>query len=188
MRHLKVDVKRGPISRRPPLPAFPAACFSSHTAPNRPRLWRYARTAGRSELPVADGKREACYIRPGMLKTLLYVVLTTLAAVLLLAFGLGLDAGPFQIERSKEIAAPAAAVFANLDDLHRWNTWFPWLKVDEHISKHVHSGAPKGVGAIYEWESDAKPGHSRIAIVESQPPRASSRAISSSRAEPANFA
>jgi uncharacterized protein YndB with AHSA1/START domain len=106
-----------------------------------------------------------------MLKTLLYVVLTTLAAVLLLAFGLGLDAGPFQIERRTEIAAPAATVFANLDDLHRWNVWFPWLKVDEHISKHVHSGAPKGVGAIYEWESDAKPGHSRIAIIESQPPQ-----------------
>lgn len=104
-----------------------------------------------------------------MLKTFLAVALTLLALVVLSAFGLGLDAGPFQIERSARISAPAAAIFANVDDLHRWSAWFPWLALDKDVSKHVHSGPERGVGASYEWESDAKPGRSRITIVESVP-------------------
>lgn len=105
-----------------------------------------------------------------MRSILLYSILGLLTLFTLAAIGLGLDAGAFTIERRAEIVAPAAVVFAQLEDLHRWNDWFPWVEIDAHVTRHVHSGAAKGVGAKYEWESDNKSGSNRLTLVESHPP------------------
>jgi uncharacterized protein YndB with AHSA1/START domain len=104
------------------------------------------------------------------MRTIFFLVLASLVLAAFAAFGLGLDAGAFELERSSEISAPASVVFAQLDDLHRWNDWFPWTQIDKHVTEHVHSGAPKGVGASYEWQSDNKSGRNRLTILESQPP------------------
>ena len=36
----------------------------------------------------------------------------------------------FRITRTAAISAPAAAVFAQVNDLHRWKAWSPWAKMD----------------------------------------------------------
>lgn len=107
-----------------------------------------------------------------MRKVLLYGVLSALALVALVAVGLGLDAGTFQVERSVEISAPVSTVFAQVEDLHRWGAWFPWVELDSHVSKQAYSGPDKGVGAAYTWENDNKSGgQNRLTIRESVPPQ-----------------
>ena len=36
----------------------------------------------------------------------------------------------YRLTRSTVIAAPAAAVFARVNDLRKWDDWSPWAKVD----------------------------------------------------------
>jgi len=36
----------------------------------------------------------------------------------------------FRVTRTALISAPASAVFANVNDLHKWNAWSPWAKLD----------------------------------------------------------
>jgi hypothetical protein len=36
----------------------------------------------------------------------------------------------FRFARSTTISAPAPAVFAQVNDFHRWEAWNPWAKLD----------------------------------------------------------
>jgi len=103
-----------------------------------------------------------------MRRIMLVSVLVALGLVSALAIGLGLDAGRFDIERQARIAAPAPAIYANLEDLKRWNAWFPWLS-DSQGGTFEYSGPAKGVGASCAWESDNKQGSSRLTITQAQP-------------------
>lgn len=77
----------------------------------------------------------------------------------------------FLIERSILIKAPAEKIYAYLDDFHDegWGAWSPWK--DKDPNKRVsHSGAPRGLGAIYEWEGNDKVRSGHLEIVEATPP------------------
>ncbi|MET0390069.1 MAG: SRPBCC family protein [Polyangiales bacterium] len=102
-----------------------------------------------------------------MRSTLLFSVLGIAAILLGAAFVLGLDAGPFTIERDTTIAATPDHVFDHLEDLHRWETWFPWLQAKN--TKRTYLGAAKGVGAGCEWENETQ-GKNRLTITESRAP------------------
>lgn len=73
----------------------------------------------------------------------------------------------FRVERSVTIAAPADVVFEYVNDFHKSEQWNPFLKGDS-TTKVTYSGAPAGVGAIYEWEG-SQVGAGRQEIVESRP-------------------
>lgn len=73
----------------------------------------------------------------------------------------------FRITRSTTIAAPADAVFALVNDLHQWDAWSPWAKLDPAM-KQTHEGAPAGVGAIYSWAGNKDVGEGRMTITESR--------------------
>ena len=73
----------------------------------------------------------------------------------------------FSVERQIVIAAPPAAIFANLDDFHRWAAWSPWEKLEPTMKK-TFSGAANGPGAVYEWEGK-EVGHGRMTITDSTP-------------------
>ena len=90
--------------------------------------------------------------------------------VLLVAFVaiVTLQTGDFRVERSTKIAAPAEAVFANVNDLHRWEARSPWAKMDPE-AKLTYDGAPTGVGAIYAWIGNSKVGEGKMTIIESTP-------------------
>jgi uncharacterized protein YndB with AHSA1/START domain len=75
----------------------------------------------------------------------------------------------FRVERSAEIAAPPAKVFALLQDFHEWPKWSPWEKLDPHMTR-THSGAAAGVGAKYAWKGDKKVGEGAMEILEAQAP------------------
>ena len=74
----------------------------------------------------------------------------------------------FRMERSTHIQAPPEKVFPFLDDFHRWSLWSPWERLDPDL-KRSFSGAPSGVGAVYEWTGNKKVGTGRMEMMESHP-------------------
>jgi len=74
----------------------------------------------------------------------------------------------FRIQRSATIAAPAPAVFAQVNDFHNWEAWSPWAKLDPS-AKNSFEGAPAGTGASFAWAGNSKVGEGRMTIVESRP-------------------
>jgi hypothetical protein len=66
------------------------------------------------------------------------------------------------------IAAPAADVFAHVNDLHKWDAWSPWAKLDPN-AKVGFEGAAAGKGAAFTWSGNDSVGEGRMTITESRP-------------------
>jgi hypothetical protein len=100
-----------------------------------------------------------------MLKKILVAV-----AVIVLVFivVVALQPAEFRVTRSATIAAPAPAVFAQVNDFHNWQAWSPWAKLDPNMKK-THEGAPAGTGAIYSWSGNDDVGEGRMTLTESRP-------------------
>lgn len=69
----------------------------------------------------------------------------------------------FVVERTATINATPDKVAALVNDFHNWNRWSPWAKLDPEM-KVTYSGAPSGVGAVYEWQGNSKVGEGRMEI------------------------
>ena len=74
----------------------------------------------------------------------------------------------FRVQRSAVIKAPVRRVFALIDDLRSFNSWNPYERKDPGL-KGIHSGAARGVGAVYAWDG-RKVGAGRMEITASQAP------------------
>ena len=98
---------------------------------------------------------------------LITILIVLLALVVLFVVIVLLQPGDFRLERSTQIFAPAATVYANVNDFHRWDLWSPWIGMDPNLEQ-TYEGAPSGVGAAYSW-SGKKTGAGRMTIVESKP-------------------
>ncbi|MFL5001427.1 MAG: polyketide cyclase, partial [Xanthobacteraceae bacterium] len=68
----------------------------------------------------------------------------------------------FRIQRTTSIKAPPDKIFPLIDDLHAHTSWSPFEK--DPAMKRTHRGAPRGEGAVYEWEGNRQVGAGRIAI------------------------
>jgi hypothetical protein len=73
----------------------------------------------------------------------------------------------FRVQRTTNIKAAPERIFPLIDDLHAHTTWSPFEK-DPNM-KRTHSGAPRGKGAVYEWDGNRQVGSGRIAITDSTP-------------------
>jgi hypothetical protein len=74
----------------------------------------------------------------------------------------------YRLTRSTVIAAPAAAVFAQVNDLQKWQNWSPWAKLDPN-AKVAFSGPQAGQGASFRWDGNDKVGAGTMTITESKP-------------------
>ena len=77
-------------------------------------------------------------------------------------------ASDFRVVRTATIAAPPSDVFVEVNDLHKWEGWSPWAKIDPAM-KQTYEGAPAGTGAIYTWSGNDEVGEGRMTITESRP-------------------
>jgi polyketide cyclase/dehydrase/lipid transport protein len=111
-----------------------------------------------SAVKIAAGGRQ-------MLKKLL---LGLVALIALFLIAVATRPGAFRIERSAQINAPAAVVFAQVNDFKHWDGWSPWAKLDPNMTKTI-AGAPQGVGATYAWSGNNQVGEGRMTIIESKP-------------------
>ncbi|MGH7493016.1 MAG: SRPBCC domain-containing protein [bacterium] len=74
----------------------------------------------------------------------------------------------YHVARTATISAPAAAIFAHVNDFHKWEAWSPYEKRDPAMKK-TYEGAPAGTGAVYGWSGSNEVGEGRATIVESRP-------------------
>jgi uncharacterized protein YndB with AHSA1/START domain len=100
---------------------------------------------------------------------MLNLILIGLAAIIVIfLIVVALQPTDFRITRSASIAAPASIVFDYFNDLHKWNEWSPWARMDPD-AKHTYEGPPAGVGASFAWAGNKKVGEGRMTITETQP-------------------
>jgi len=88
--------------------------------------------------------------------------------IVVLVVIIALQPSHYTVERSATMNAPAGAVFAQVNDFHRWNAWSPWAKLDPAM-KQTFEGAPSGTGAVYTWAGNKDVGEGRMTITESHP-------------------
>ena len=98
--------------------------------------------------------------------TKIFIVLAVVVAVLIVI--VTLQPSDFRVSRSAIVSAPAPAVYAQVNDFHKWEAWNPWGKIDPAM-KQTYEGAAAGVGAIYTWTGNNEVGEGRMTITDSRP-------------------
>lgn len=97
---------------------------------------------------------------------LVFVLVVAVATVLFLA---SRRPDTIRIAREAEIAAPIEKIFGQIQDLHAFNVWNPWAKMDPDI-RLTYRGPQAGVGAVSAWTSQ-KVGEGSMEIVGVEAPR-----------------
>lgn len=92
------------------------------------------------------------------------------AALLIIALVVFIATRPsdFRITRSATIPAPPDMVFPHVNDLHKWQEWSPWAKLDP-AAKNTFEGPASGKGAAFAWAGNSEVGEGRMTITESRP-------------------
>ena len=73
----------------------------------------------------------------------------------------------FIVSRSTKISAPPGKIFPQVNDLHNWEAWSPWAKLDPN-AKNSFAGVASGAGAAMSWSGNKKIGEGRMTITESE--------------------
>ena len=100
-----------------------------------------------------------------MLKKILAVI-----AVIVLVFVIivALQPAEFHVARTATVTAPAEVVFAQVNELKKWDSWSPWVKLDPAM-KQSYEGPASGTGAISRWAGNNQVGEGSMTITESRP-------------------
>jgi uncharacterized protein YndB with AHSA1/START domain len=99
-----------------------------------------------------------------MSKKILIVLSVIIVAFLILVATRPMD---FRVARTTAIAAPTPIVFAQVNELKKWEAWSPWAKLDPN-AKSSYEGPPAGVGAVFGWSGNKNVGEGRMTITESK--------------------
>jgi len=100
---------------------------------------------------------------------MLKIILIALAVIVVVFVVIvALQPSEFHVARSTTTSAPRAAVFAQVNDFHKWEAWNPWGKIGPAM-KQTYEGAPAGIGAICTWAGNNEVGEGRMTITESRP-------------------
>ena len=79
-----------------------------------------------------------------------------------------LQSADFRIVRTARIAAAPSAVFAQVNDFHKWQAWSPWLALDP-AAKTTFEGPAAGKGAGFGWSGNDKVGEGHMLVTDSNP-------------------
>ncbi len=96
--------------------------------------------------------------------TIAYLII---AAAVLFIVVVAMQPSNFSVSRSTTVAAPAEIVFEQVNDLHKWQEWSPWAKLDPN-AKIVYEGPVAGTGAAFAWSGNMQVGQGRMTITESR--------------------
>ena len=99
---------------------------------------------------------------------MLTAILIILGALALLVIVAAFQPSQFRITRKAVIGAPPETVFAQVNDLHKWDAWSPWAKLDPN-AKITFEGPPSGTGTIMTWAGNNQVGEGKMTLTESRP-------------------
>ena len=96
--------------------------------------------------------------------------LVAVIAILIVALLVAISTRPddFRVSRSAVIPAAPAVVFGNVNDLHKWEAWSPWAKLDPN-SKATFAGPQEGTGSSMAWAGNEQVGEGKMTITDSKP-------------------
>lgn len=100
-----------------------------------------------------------------MLKKILIVVVVLILALVVVIV---LQPSHFHITRSATIPAPASVVFAQVNELKKWEAWSPWMKLDPN-AKSTYEGPAAGKDAAMAWDGNSSVGAGKMTITDSKP-------------------
>jgi len=100
-----------------------------------------------------------------MLQTMLIVV-ALLAVVVIIVTSRQPD--KFRVTRSAILPVAPSIVFPHVNDLHKWDAWSPWAKLDPD-AKSTFEGPSAGTGAIARWAGNKNVGEGSMTITDSRP-------------------
>lgn len=97
---------------------------------------------------------------------------TIVVIILILVIGLVIlvsrQPSEFQISREIIIAAPPESVFPEINNVHRFQAWNPWSKLDPD-AEIGFEGPDEGTGATYRWSGNRNVGQGSSTVIESKP-------------------
>ena len=99
---------------------------------------------------------------------LVKILIGIAALVLILIAVIAARTSDFRVTRTALIAAPPDVVFDQVNDLHHWEAWSPWAKLDP-AAKNTYVGPPAGTGAAFSWSGNRNIGEGRMTVTESIP-------------------
>ena len=100
-----------------------------------------------------------------MLKKILLVIGVIVVVFVIIV---ALQPAEYHVARTATIAAPAEIVFAQVNELKKWDAWSPWVKIDPAM-KQTYDGPASGTGAISRWAGNNQVGEGSMTITESRP-------------------
>jgi len=100
-----------------------------------------------------------------MIKKILIVIAAVLVVFVIIV---ALQPAEYHIARTATVAASAEVVFAQVNELKKWDAWSPWLKIDPAM-KQTYEGPTSGTGAISRWAGNSQVGEGSMTITESRP-------------------
>ena len=100
-----------------------------------------------------------------MLKKILIIIGVIVVVFVIVV---ALQPADYRVERTATVAAPAERVFAQVNDLKKWEAWSPWVKIDPTM-KQTYEGPASGTGAISRWAGNNQVGEGSMTITESRP-------------------
>lgn len=100
-----------------------------------------------------------------MFKKILIVLAILIAGILALATTQPDD---FKVTRTATIDAAPSAVFPHVNNLHKWQEWSPWAKMDPQ-AKTEFTGPVAGKGAAMSWDGNFSVGKGTMTISNSKP-------------------
>ena len=96
------------------------------------------------------------------------ILITVAIIISVLAVVVALQPAEFRVARSATVSAPAQVVYAQVEDLRKWEAWNPWQKIDPAM-KLTFAGPATGPGASYSWVGNNQVGEGRLTVIESRP-------------------
>lgn len=101
-------------------------------------------------------------------RSLLSKIIMGLAVIIvILIVVIAMQPDDFRVSRTMTIAAPAPAIFEQVNNLRKWNAWSPWAKLDPN-AKNTFEGPEAGTGAAMSWAGNSDVGEGKMTITESR--------------------
>ena len=95
------------------------------------------------------------------------ILLGLVTIVAIFAIVVALQPGEYKVSRTATINAPAAAVYANVNDFRKWEAWSPWAKLDPNATNSFE-GPASGKGSKFRWSGNDDIGEGHMEILDSK--------------------
>jgi hypothetical protein len=97
-----------------------------------------------------------------------FIIGVVAAFALFLGF-VAVQPNEFKVSRSIKIGGAPDVVFPHINDLHLFNEWNPYAKIDPAM-KTTYEGPAAGIGAMSGWDGNRDVGAGKMTITQSQAP------------------